>query len=174
MQLYFGGQDVSRQVLVHSQWEFPDFCSLSLGVPWFLFIATGSSLILFIATGSSRGLVFVGSRKIILFIKANLVKLAPKLLKLYLSDFRSVLGAALQQKVALIFWLQFSLCSWRSKRTSELQMSWGEKISMYLILNITLIDNTIKLNQLWLIRLSPTVTHSFGCSFSSFGWKSFR
>ena len=164
MQLYFGGQDVSRQVLVHCQWEFPDFCSLPLGVPW----------ILFIATGSSRGLVFVGSRNIILFIKANLVKLAPKLLKLYLSDFRSVLGAALQQKVALIFWLQFFLCSWRSKRTSELQMSWGEKISMYLILNITLIDNTIKLNQLWLIRLSPTVTHSFGCSFFSFGWKSFR
>ena len=32
-ELQLKSQDVSRQVLVHCQWEFPDFCSLSLGVP---------------------------------------------------------------------------------------------------------------------------------------------
>ena len=126
-------QDVSRQVLVHCQWEFPDFCSLSLGVPLFLFIATGSSLIFVhchwefprldvcrvIVKGRERPgrdalrmerfLNTIQAEKdnaiVTLIINVNLVKpeLAPKLLKLYSSDFHSVLGAALQQNVALIF-----------------------------------------------------------------------
>jgi hypothetical protein len=77
-----------------------------------LFIATGSSLIFVHYHWEFPRLDVCRVKKYHTIYQGKPGKaFAPKLLKLYLSDFRSVLGAALQQKVALIFWLQFFLCS---------------------------------------------------------------
>ena len=150
MQLYFGGQDVSRQVLVHCQWEFPVFCSLLLGVPWFLFIATGSSLI---------------------FVHCHweFPRLGVCRVKKYHTIYQGKSGKACTKVVEIIFiWL--SLCFRGSSATESCpdfliavfslllkikenqwtsnELRWENQYVF--ILNITLIDNTIKLNPVGL------------------------